>query len=213
MIKLGETNDRPEPQPGPRAGTTRGARRRRKRTALRSSYNLIAGIAIVLIGFPSTGCRDGFKPGDKALLTKPEWLPVAADPGELRRRCTRTSSCPACVTACWVVVCVSSWPCWWGPGKPSGVAFQVPRPVGIHRDDRRHPDGATGGLVIAVPGPRRRAPDQTASPVSSWLSHVRVAVQVWTLRGFIITARSSSRKRRWSTAAAAPRRSSGSPCR
>jgi N,N'-diacetylchitobiose transport system permease protein len=54
-----------------------GARKaRRRRTALRSSYNLIAGIAIVLIGFPVYWMvATAFKPGDKALLTNPEWFP------------------------------------------------------------------------------------------------------------------------------------------
>jgi N,N'-diacetylchitobiose transport system permease protein len=56
-------------RPGARAA-------RRKRTTLRSSYNLIAGIAIVLIGFPVYWMvATAFKPGDKALLTKPEWFP------------------------------------------------------------------------------------------------------------------------------------------
>jgi N,N'-diacetylchitobiose transport system permease protein len=49
---------------------------RRKRLALRSSYNLIAGVLIVLIGFPVYWMvATAFKPGNKALQYTPQWFP------------------------------------------------------------------------------------------------------------------------------------------
>jgi N,N'-diacetylchitobiose transport system permease protein len=56
-----------------RQGTTR---LRRRRSALRSSYNLLAGVLIVLIGFPVYWMvATAFKPGNKALQYTPQWFP------------------------------------------------------------------------------------------------------------------------------------------
>ncbi|MDX6227565.1 MAG: N,N-diacetylchitobiose transport system permease protein [Frankiales bacterium] len=49
---------------------------RRKRKRLRSGYNLTAGIAIVLIGFPVYWMvATALKPGNKALQPTPQWFP------------------------------------------------------------------------------------------------------------------------------------------
>ena len=51
-------------------------RLRRRRTALKSSYNFIAGVLIVLIGFPVYWMvATAFKPGNKALQYTPQWFP------------------------------------------------------------------------------------------------------------------------------------------
>lgn len=50
--------------------------RRRRRTALKSSYNFVGGLLIVLIGFPVYWMvATAFKPGNKALQYTPEWFP------------------------------------------------------------------------------------------------------------------------------------------
>ncbi len=59
----------PPPRPG-------AAKARRRRTAVRSSYNLVAGVFIVLIGFPVYWMvATALKPGNKALSYVPQWFP------------------------------------------------------------------------------------------------------------------------------------------
>jgi N,N'-diacetylchitobiose transport system permease protein len=52
------------------------AKARRRRTTVRSSYNLVAGVFIVLIGFPVYWMvATALKPGNKALSYVPQWIP------------------------------------------------------------------------------------------------------------------------------------------
>ncbi|MDX6201819.1 MAG: N,N-diacetylchitobiose transport system permease protein [Frankiales bacterium] len=61
------------PAPTVRPGALKA---RRKRTRVRSGYNLMAGLAIVLIGFPVYWMvATALKPGNKALQPTPQWFP------------------------------------------------------------------------------------------------------------------------------------------